>query len=551
MDMAYVSCEASRAEADFGPNVFVFDPSTPGMQERLNEIFAAQERNEFGSARYAYLFKPGAYQLDVRMGYYMQALGLARRPDDVVITGAVRSTSFRGNGDVTCNFWRSAENLAVIPGDARRTNVWAMSQGGGIRRLHVKGGLDVWEGGWASGGFSADCVVDGKVESGGQQQWFARNCRWQEWGGGQWNMVFVGAVDPPAGSWPEKPVTVVEKTPVIREKPYLCVEDDGSYCVRVPKKKTDAQGEDWDAEATAIPIDRFHIARSDRDNATSINDALARGLNVLLTPGVYELDDALRVTHPGTVILGLGFATLVPQTGLPALIVADVDGVTLSGIMVDAGPRASSTLVQIGTPGQAVSHADNPTCLHDLFCRVGGSAAGAADVMVSIDSRDVVGDNLWLWRADHGRGVGWDLNRNKTGLVVNGDDVTIYGLFVEHTQEYQTIWNGNGGRVFFYQSEMPYDPPRQADWTHDEANGFASYKVADHVTAHEARGVGVYCTFRKPAVMADNAIEAPTGARIAMRHLVTIRLGGNQPGSGIRHVINGQGDAMQTRATTD
>ena len=51
------------------------------------------------------------------------------------------------------------------------------------------------------------------------------------------------------------------------------------------------------------------------------------------------------------------------------------------------------------------------------------------------------------------------------GLIVRGDDVTAYGLFVEHCQEYQTIWNGNGGRMYLYQSEMPYDPPSQAAWT--------------------------------------------------------------------------------------
>ena len=57
------------------------------------------------------------------------------------------------------------------------------------------------------------------------------------------------------------------------------------------------------------------------------------------------------------------------------------------------------------------------------------------------------------------------------GLVVNGDDVICYGLFVEHCQQYQTLWNGNGGRVYFYQSEMPYDVPDQAAWDHDGLTG--------------------------------------------------------------------------------
>jgi hypothetical protein len=166
--------------------------------------------------------------------------------------------------------------------------------------------------------------------------------------------------------------------------------------------------------------------------------------------------------------------------------------------------------------------------------------------MVSIHSSDVVGDNFWLWRADHGRGVGWTANKNATGLIVNGDNVTLYGLFVEHCQEYQTIWNGNGGRVFFYQSEMPYDPPSQEAWRHGTVNGFASYKVADNVTTHEAWGLGVYCVFNRAAVVAENAIETPSGPGIKMHHMVSIRLGGGRPDSGINHVINGTGNPVIT-----
>jgi hypothetical protein len=197
-----------------------------------------------------------------------------------------------------------------------------------------------------------------------------------------------------------------------------------------------------------------------------------------------------------------------------------------------------------GCPSGA-SHAADPIFLFDIFCRAGGAIAGKVDCMVTINSNNVVGDNLWLWRADHGEGAKWDINRNRNGLVVNGDDVTIYGLFVEHQHEYQTIWNGNGGRVYFYQSEMPYDPPTQEAWTHDGVRGYASYKVADHVTTHEAWGLGVYCVFKDAPIIADTAIEAPTTPGVKLHHMVTIRLGG-QPGSGIKHVINREGDSVIT-----
>jgi hypothetical protein len=59
----------------------------------------------------------------------------------------------------------------------------------------------------------------------------------------------------------------------------------------------------------------------------------------------------------------------------------------------------------------------------------------------------VVGDELWLWRADHGNSgtVGWTTNTAANGLVVNGANVTVHGLAVEHYQAVQVQWNGNGG----------------------------------------------------------------------------------------------------------
>ena len=128
-------------------------------------------------------------------------------------------------------------------------------------------------------------------------------------------------------------------------------------------------------------------------------------------------------------------------------------------------------------------HANNPITLHDVFFRVGGAGVGRAKVNLRINSNDTLVDHTWIWRADHGDGVGWDLNTSENGLVVNGNDVTIYGLFVEHHQKFQVLWNGNGGRTYFYQSEIPYDPPNQASYTSAPGvNGWASYKVADGVT---------------------------------------------------------------------
>jgi hypothetical protein len=168
---------------------------------------------------------------------------------------------------------------------------------------------------------------------------------------------------------------------------------------------------------------------------------------------------------------------------------------------------------------------------------------GSATVFVIIHSNNVVGDNFWLWRADHGQGARWNVNKNRNGLVVNGDGVTIYGLFVEHCQEYQTIWNGEGGRLYFYQSEMPYDPPDQESWKHDGVRGYASYKVADSVKTHQAWGLGVYCVFWDAPIVADMAIVTPETPGVKMHNMVTCKFNGHRD-SGILSVINGRGSSV-------
>jgi hypothetical protein len=553
-------CEVSFAETvsdsshlnapvtpDFGPNVLIFDPSMTNIQSRLDAISSQQERNQFGTNRYALLFRPGHYNLDVRVGFYMQVLGLGKSPDVVDITGAVRSKAPWRNGNATVNFWRAVENLSVTPTLDQHTNIWAVSQGTALRRVHVKGNLTFSDGGWSSGGFMADSKIDDRINSGTQQQWLSRNDDWGNWTGGAWNMVFVGVNHPPAETWPAPPYTVIAQTPLIREKPYLFIDSGGNYFVMVPNLETNGtQGITWSngmTPGTPLPINRFYLAHPEKDTAASINAALKQGKDLLLTPGIYHLENSIRISRPDTVVLGLGYPTLVPEQGTPAIEVSDVDGVKVGGILFEAGTNNSATLLQVGTPTGSASHAANPLFFYDIFCRVGGAAAGNATDMVTIHCHDVVGDNFWLWRADHGRGVGWDLNKNAAGLVVNGDNVTLYGLFVEHCQGYQTVWNGNGGRVYFYQSEMPYDPPDQAAWQQGVVNGFASYKVADGVRTHGAWGLGVYSVFHNSGIVADNAIETPTVPGVRMHHMVTLRLGWRRD-SGIRHILNGTGDGV-------
>jgi hypothetical protein len=531
------------AKPDFGPHVLVFDPSVPAaaIQERINQVYAAQEHNQFGPRRDALLFLPAKYAVDVPIGYYTQVVGLGASPDAVQITGNVHSDASLPRNNATCSFWRAAEGFSVAP--AGGTMQWAVSQAAPFRRMHVRGNIVLHQsGGWASGGWMSDDLIDGNVGSGSQQQWISRNTNWGSWTGANWNMVFAGVNKPPDGEWPTPPYTKIATVPVVREKPFLQVDAAGNYSVRVPALRTDSSGISWQSGTTpgkSIPLDKFYIARSETDTAASLNEQLSRGKNLLFTPGVYELDDTLRITRADTVVLGLGFATLHANKGVAAITTADVDGVIIAGLLIDAGTENSPVLLEIGPAGSKARHTKNPISLHDVFFRVGGTGPARATVNLRINSNDTIVDHTWIWRADHGAGAGWTTNPSANGLVVNGNDVMIYGLFVEHYQEYQVLWNGNGGRVYFYQSEIPYDPPDQPAYTSAPGtNGWASYKVADTVASHEAWGLGIYSVFRNKGVVLSRAIETPERPNVRFRDIITVRLGNNGE---ISNVINATG----------
>jgi hypothetical protein len=115
----------------------------------------------------------------------------------------------------------------------------------------------------------------------------------------------------------------------------------------------------------------------------------------------------------------------------------------------------------------------------------------------------------------------------------------------EHYQEFQVLWKGNGGRTYFYQSEIRYDPPTQAKFTSaPNVNGWASYKVTESVTSHEAFGLGIYSVFRHPDVRLTRAIKVPSTPGVRFHHMITVALG--NLGS-IDNVINSTGGATQMK----
>ena len=546
-------CTMGSSTPNFGPNTYVFDStmSSSSIQTTLDNVFNTQKVNQFGTQRYALLFKPGTYSVEANIGYYTTIQGLGQNPDNVTINGDVTVDSFDGTGNATQNFWRSAENMAINP--SAGNDRWAVAQAGPFRRMDVHGGLELYPAsyGYASGGYIADSKVTGQVSSASQQQWYSRDSNFGSWNGSVWNMVFSGVNGAPAQSFPSPPMTTLGTTPVSRDVPYLYVDSAGNYNVFLPSLRTNASGPSWNngsTPGTRVPISQFFVA-TPSNTAAQINTALAQGCNVLFTPGVYNIDQTLNVTNPNTVVLGIGMPTLIPQNGVNTMQVADVDGVRIDGLLFDAGTTNSNALLTIGPAGSSASHAGNPISVQDTFFRIGGDVAGKATNSLVVNANNTLLDDIWAWRADHGNSgtVGWTVNTAAHGLVVNGNNVLATGLFVEHYQNYEVQWFGNGGETIFFQNENPYDPPNQAAWMNGSTNGYAAYEVGPAVTSHTAYGMGSYCYFNvNPAVVNDHAFETPTGSGIHFNDIFTISLGGVGV---IEHVINSTGGATPSNTT--
>jgi fibronectin type 3 domain-containing protein len=525
----------------FGPNVYVFTPSNSvaSINSTLNTL---NTNAQFSTNRYAVLFAPGTYTgVEAEVGFYESVAGLGVSPSAVTIgDGYLTSNQTDSNGNLTTNFWRSIENMYITPpsGD---TLQWGVSQGAAFRRMYVNGAMELTNTncGEASGGFAADSVVTGNINACSQQQWYTRNSAIGSFTGNVWNFVFSGVTGAPAQSNPfgngANAYTVLPTTPVSREKPFLYMDGSGNYWVFSPSLRTNSSGTSWSGggigsgdAGTSLAIGTFFIA-TPSSTLAQINAALAAGQNLILTPGIYQYSGSINVTNPNTVVLGLGYADLVPQSGTAAITVADVNGVQIAGLLVDAGPVNSPVLFQVGVAGASrASHASDPSSINDVFFRIGGATAGTATTSLEIDSDNVILDNIWAWRADHGTDASWTGNVAQHGLVVNGDNVTALGLAVEHYEAEQVLWNGEGGETIFYQSEMPYDVPSQAAWMDGSVDGYASYNVSPAVTSHSAYGIGVYSFFNQGVnIIANSGISVPVAEGVTITDALSVFLAGS------------------------
>ncbi|MBQ8454399.1 MAG: glycoside hydrolase family 16 [Bacteroidaceae bacterium] len=559
----------SKAEADFtetlfGPNVHVYKPTDcmDSIHADVERIHSKLFNKDFSRDRYALLFMPGDYREAglLHIPFYVHAAGLGKTPLEVKVSN-VHTPPHLPDGNCTCTFWRSIENLSVIGRetyDEEETFKWSVSQAAPIRRVYSERTVrHQWGKGWVSGGFTADCWFVAPVGSDHQQQWYTRNSLLEKGRGEfremKYNYVFQGVelgkdVDKSTytDNWDRGGnVTFVPQTPIIREKPFLFIGDDGRYKVFRPALRRNASGLSWskDRIGDGEEIDlqsAFYLVKPGA-SASEINRQLSQGKHIMFLPGIFVLEEPLRVSRPNTIVMGLGWSTVVPGETNPeaAIIVEDVDGVSICSLLFDAHYSSHSLLSVRGSK----RHRRNPTLLADLFFRVGGfrPAPVHVDCALEIAQSDVIGDHFWLWRADHGvRGsVGWNVNTAPIGLHVTGNHVIIYGLFNEHFQQYQALWDGENGRTFFYQCETPYDAPSQDVYmSHDgTVKGFAAYKVGDMVRHHEATGFGIYDVLFNSEIRIESSVEVPEKKGIKLRHICNNSLSNPGP-QGFGFIVN-------------
>ena len=262
------------------------------------------------------------------------------------------------------------------------------------------------------------------------------------------------------------PYTTLATSPVTEEEPFLYTDASGGFRVFVPAVQHDSSGPTWTSgqtPGTSLPISRFFIASPDTPVA-EINLRARAGLE----PGPDSWRLQPRPAHRGE---QAGHDRARPRARDPDPDRRQlVDGRAQPGRGQDLRPDLRRRAGQLAgaARGRAVHRSRAaraaPTLIQDTYFRIGGAEPGEATSSLVVNSSHAILDNIWGWRADHGNGVGWTDNVGEHGLIVNGNDVTAYGLFIEHYEKTQVIWRGQGGTTIFFQNELPYDPPSQAAW---------------------------------------------------------------------------------------
>jgi hypothetical protein len=593
----------------FGERVFIFnqDMSQSNMQQQIYDIFNQQggfdetcdNIGQYSDYNYALLFMPGTYPpLDIPIGYYTQVLGLgtdmslvkidagggnvdnrskdSKSPQKGIGGPNIHSSSANFSVGALNNFWRSCENMTVFnlsnyidEKTAMKCMVWAASQAVSLRNIKVQEGqiwlfdlcLNAEPAGYASGGFIANCDCDGSINNGSQQQFIIRNSNAKGYKFPNWNQVFVGCNNNDTDAKftscctngnSTNEITVIDKTPIIYEKPYLAY-DNNNYVLMMPNgliqnsKGVNKQQDNFTKETNFTII----IASSKPDNtdrSSEIQNALSHG-HVVLTPGSYTISKTIDLK--GNLLIGLGLPRLKATENTTII---NGNGM-ISGIIFIAGKNKNTN--EVNNNILVNLKEGSPSYLWDVYCRCGGNftesdtTQWSASSMIKVNGNNSILDNVWCWVADHNADNTFSTWYNAScdyGIIIGGNNVTCYGLFAEHNRINNVLWTGDNGSVYMFQSEFNYFPPDCETF-----KNAISYYVDDKVTKHSIYGAGAYSFFPLNQIYALAGFYFNTKLDLTFQSIFTIYLNGY---GGIKNVYidqngHGYGDSVINPKTTD
>jgi hypothetical protein len=543
----------------FPPNVYIFRPGDDTKtQEIINDIFSKQggadpvNHGQNSKENYAFLFMRGEYNnLNIPIGFYTHVAGLGKTNNEVIINGGPRVDN--GSTDHTIgalnNFWRTCENMTVnplitLPGDNQVSMIYAVSQSCSLRSVNVNGilhlgAMEAGGMGFASGGFMANCNIKYDLNMGSQQQFICRNTQYGSFPVALWNQVNVGCTsdnenegccinttEPQISS---STLTVVESTPSVMEKPYLTYDDEDGFVVLCPGLSVNTKGNTSFNPTTfkTIKKDNYKIVTDDI-KVTELNTYLSTSniKCIIFSPGRYNIDSPIKLN--GQLLFGLGIPVLTSTKNNNIITgYGYICGLIFDAGFSNTGNAKNNILVNLDNI--------NASYLWDIICRVGGGDYNdniyEVNTMLYIGGNNSILDNVWCWVADHyadnNHYVGWEKAVCQIGVHVTGENVIAYGLFAEHTQYRNVLWEGDKGEVYMFQSEFNYFPPPSFN-----ADDFVAYEVKPSVNKHTLKGGGAYSFFPSttdnpnPITMAFAGFKFADVTKIDYENLTTVFLNG-------------------------
>ena len=583
----------------FGPNVTIFDAS-----ESVSTINAALSAHytsanheffflpgSYGDASATPTTATTSNTIDAQVASGSVVAGLGASPCDVVINGNLGiyndSLAIRPS---------QLENLTINPiesGDPADTMTWSTSQEATWRRVNLLGNLleaalpyttglclnacapfpgsgingsGAVENGFeiANSNITGDVIdTNGQNTAGvsGQDGNSDPYIQGSHIGGAQGfgsDTMFAGDTGsvpatnfgPATHSRPAGSNVNVKFLPEVRESPFVYYRN-GQFYVFDPRAQFARRGYDWRVgrfAGTSLPLSDFYLANSTTDTAATINAALATGEDVLLEPGAYSVSAPLTVPNANEVILGLGEATVTASTNTSTIVVNDaargtiLAGFSANGLAFNAttntGPYAAEQ-IEIGNTPHASGSLTDPTTLSDV------STISNSTTDELINQNDVLLNQAEIQSNNNGGNgyttTNWPAESSGDyGVIVNGNDVTLEGIWLEHFKMTEATWNGDGGQVIFLENELPLTIPYSAAgvqpsfWMENSRfDGYPSLAVSPSVTSFTLTGMQSWSRFGSGCdCLVTSLITAPVKRHVSINDIFSGQILGSASLSG-------------------